>query len=183
MRDSDVLQEISKAFDACGHLDYGERISMEEHMLQTAWLAEQDGADDRTVVASLLHDYGHLVCNLPNNTFEKGADNYHEDAGAEAMASWFDDDIVSAVRLHVAAKRYLCAANPAYVDKLSDASILTLDIQGGMMSEAEMRVFESDPAHKMAIRVRVYDDRGKYPQMERPALEYYFPKIVACLKP
>jgi predicted HD phosphohydrolase len=182
MNDNDVLQQISTAFEACGHLDYGERISMEEHMLQTAWIAERDGADIRTVVASLLHDYGHLVCNMPNNTFEQGDDNFHEDIGADAMSAWFDDDIVSAVRLHVAAKRYLCAANPGYFDKLSKASKVTLVIQGGPMSDGEMRAFESNPAHKLAIRVRVYDDQGKDPQLERPGLEHYFPKIVDCLK-
>ena len=174
-----ILEEIVNAFSTCGHLDYGENISMQEHMLQAACLADKDGAGDRLIVATLLHDYGHLICNMPNNTFSEGKDNFHEDVGADAIRAWFDDDIVNAVGLHVAAKRYLCAANVDYFDKLSEASKVTLAIQGGPMSDAEMWKFRERTGYKMAIRVRTYDDRGKSPDMERPDLEYYLPKIRA----
>jgi len=181
-RDADnCIAEILHAFATCGHLDYGENISMQEHMLQTACLAEKDGADDKVVVAALLHDYGHLICNMPNNTFSEGKDNFHEEVGADAIREWFDDDIVNAVALHVAAKRYLCAANPGYIDKLSEASKVTLDVQGGPMNEPEMHEFRRQPGYKMAIRVRVYDDLGKLPDMARPELDYYLPKIRSCL--
>jgi len=177
----EIIEEILAAFAACGHLDYGESISMQEHMLQSAFLAESKGEDDAVVVATLLHDYGHLVCNMPNNTFEEGIDNYHEDAGADALQDWFGDEIVGAVRLHVAAKRYLCAATPAYRDKLSPASITTLAVQGGPMDEQEMAEFRKLAGHRMALKVRVYDDLGKEKQMERPELEHYIPKLVACM--
>ena len=176
-----AVQEIADAFAACGHLDYGESISVQEHMLQTAYLAEKDGANDELIVAALLHDYGHLICNMPNNTFSVGENNYHEEIGANAISGWFNEDIVNAVRLHVNAKRYLCAANPKYMEKLSEASKITLTIQGGPMNIAERREFEQREGHKMALRVRVYDDQGKLPEMERPDLDHYFPKIRACL--
>lgn len=177
----EFIAGIIDAFATCGHLDYGEGISMQEHMLQTAFLAEKDGADDRLIVAALLHDYGHLICNMPNNIFSDGNDNFHEDVGADAIRGWFDDDIVNAVGLHVAAKRYLCAANPGYFNKLSEASEVTLAIQGGPMNDSEMRSFKEQPGHKMAIRVRIYDDLGKLPEMERPDLDHYMPKIRNCL--
>jgi len=181
-RQADVtVNEILAAFAANGHLDYGENMSMQEHMLQTAHIAEQDGADARLIVAALLHDFGHLVCNMPNDTFLDGHDNHHEEIGADALAKWFDEDIVNAVRLHVAAKRYLCGSNPAYFDKLSDASKLTLEIQGGPMNDAEIQAFRSQPGHEMAVRVRVYDDQGKVQDMERPELGHYLPAIRKCL--
>ena len=177
-----IVGEIKGAFATCGHLDYGENINMQEHMLQTACLAESEGADDRLIVAALLHDYGHLICNMPNNTFAAGADNYHERIGAEAMSGWFDEDIVNAVRMHVDAKRYLCARNPKYMENLSAASRLTLAVQGGPMNEEEMREFELDKGHRMALRVRIYDDLGKRSAMKRPELDHYLPKIRACLR-
>ena len=177
-----IVEQILDAFAKCGHLDYGENLSLEEHMLQTAYLADENGEDDKVIVAALLHDFGHLVCNMPNNTFEEGNDNYHEELGANALQDWFDDDIVEAVRLHVDAKRYLCAANPKYKDKLSEASITTLAIQGGPMSKREMLAFRQKKGHRMAIRIRVYDDLGKMPEMRRPELEYYVPKIRNCLQ-
>ena len=177
-----IIAEITGAFAAWGHLDYGESISMREHMLQSAYFAELDGADDRLIVAALLHDFGHLICNLPTTTFAKGVDNGHEDVGADALAAWFDHDIVAAVRLHVAAKRYLCAANPAYREQLSPASIVTLKVQGGPMTDNEMRSFEQQAGHEMALRIRIYDDRGKLAELERPGLEHYLPMLRACLK-
>ena len=169
----EIVEEIFAAFAVSGHMDYGENISMQEHMLQAACVAEQKGEDDAVIVATLLHDYGHLVCNMPNNTFLDGVNNFHEEAGANALERWFGEDIVGAVRLHVDAKRYLCAATPDYMDKLSAASITTLEVQGGPMNEDEMAAFREKPGHKLALKVRVYDDMGKEPQMERPELEHY----------
>ena len=181
MTSDKIVEQILDAFATCGHLDYGENISMKEHMLQTAFLADKNGEENNVVVAALLHDYGHLICNMPNNTFEEGSDNYHEELGAAALQEWFEDDIVDAVRLHVDAKRYLCGANPGYKDKLSDASIKTLAIQGGPMNRQEMFEFRQKKGHKIATRIRVYDDQGKLPEMQRPELEYYIPKIMECL--
>ena len=181
MSPDEIIEEILAAFAASGHLDYGENISIQEHMLQAAFIAESKGEDDAVVVATLLHDYGHLVCNMPNNTFEDGIDNYHEEVGAKALENWFDEDIVGAVRLHVDAKRYLCAATPGYRDKLSPASITTLEVQGGPMNEDEMAAFREQKGHHLALKVRVYDDLGKEPQMERPELEHYVPQLRACI--
>ncbi len=181
MTADEIVEQIVDAFAKCGHLDYGENISMKEHMLQTAFLADENDEENNVVVAALLHDFGHLICNMPNNTFEEGSDNYHEELGAKALQDWFEDDIVDAVRLHVDAKRYLCAANPKYKDKLSKASITTMAIQGGPMNKREMLAFRRKKGHRIAIRIRAYDDLGKMPEMQRPGLNYYLPKIKKCL--
>jgi len=176
-----IIEEILSAFESGGDLDYGENISMREHMLQTACLAEQGGNDERTIVAALLHDYGHLVCNQPNDIFFEGSDNFHETLGARALEGRFDEEIVGAVRLHVDAKRYLCAANSKYRTKLSDASIMTLAVQGGPMNSEEMARFREQTGYKMALTIRVYDDLGKEPRMQRPELLYYVPMLRRCL--
>jgi len=176
-----AIEEILNAYEACGDLDYGENISMREHMLQTACLAERGGHDERVIVAALLHDYGHLVCNQPNNIFSEGNDNFHESIGARALGQWFDKEIVGAVRLHVDAKRYLCGKNPKYLTKLSEASITTLAVQGGPMNSEEMLGFREQAGYKMALTVRVYDDLGKEPTMSRPELEHYVPMLRRCL--
>jgi len=176
-----IISEILGAYETGGDLDYGENFSMREHMLQTACLAERDGRDERVIVAALLHDYGHLVCNQPNNIFSEGSDNFHETLGARALENWFDEEIVGAVRLHVDAKRYLCATNPKYIAKLSDASIMTLEVQGGPMNREEMVRFREHAGYKMALTIRVYDDLGKEPKMSRPELEHYVPMLRRCL--
>ena len=177
----EIVEEILAAFAACGHMDYGENISMQEHMLQAACIAEQKGEDNAVIVATLLHDYGHLVCNMPNNTFLDGVNNYHEEVGAKALEQWFGEEIVGAVRLHVDAKRYLCAATPTYMDKLSAASITTLEVQGGPMNDEEMAAFREKSGHQIALKVRVYDDMGKEPQMQRPDLVHYVPMLKSAL--
>ena len=176
-----VIEEILGAYETGGDLDYGENISMREHMLQTAHLAEQGGGEERLVVAALLHDYGHLVCDQPNNVFAEGRDNFHEIVGALALENWFDEEIVGAIRLHVDAKRYLCAATPKYMTKLSAASITTLGVQGGPMNREEMVEFRELIGYKMALQIRIYDDLGKEPRMLRPELPYYVPMLRRCL--
>ena len=176
-----IIEEILGAYETHGDLDYGENISMREHMLQTACLAETDGNDERNIVAALLHDYGHLVCDQPNDIFSEGNDNFHEVIGARALQNWFDEEIIGAIRLHVDAKRYLCGANPKYLGKLSDASITTLAVQGGPMNHDEMAEFREQVGYKMALTVRVYDDQGKQPIMLRPELPHYVPMLRRCL--
>jgi predicted HD phosphohydrolase len=176
-----VIEEILGAYETGGDLDYGENISMREHMLQTACLAEQDGNEERIIIAALLHDYGHLVCQQPNDIFAEGGDNFHQVLGARALENWFDEEIVGAVRLHVDAKRYLCAANNNYLARLSDASITTLGVQGAPMNNEEMIEFRKHAGYKMALTIRVYDDLGKVPGMPRPELEYYLPMLARIL--
>ena len=102
-------------------------------------------------------------------------------AALDLLEIRFAEDIVNAVRLHVAAKRYLCGSKPAYFDKLSEASKMTLEIQGGPMTDEEIFAFRNQPGHEMAVQVRVYDDRGKVNGMERPELDHYVPMIRRCL--
>ena len=180
---TDVIEKIRGAFARNGHRTYGEHIDMREHMLQAAFHAESKGADPELITAALLHDYGHLLGDLPEDAAGHGIDGCHEQLGAGALAAWFPDRIVDAVRLHVAAKRYLCGRNPAYLDRLTPASLDTLRLQGGPMDADEMTEFDAHPARDDAVAVRVYDDLGKEPQLEHPDLDHYLEIARGCILP
>ena len=153
---------ILRLFADQGAREYmGERVTMSQHMEQTAACAVADGAADNLVIAALLHDIGHFIGEHPIDALENGIDNTHEAVGADYLSRHFPDSVSEPVRLHVAAKRYLCATDPAYFERLSPASVNSLNVQGGPMSDAEVADFEANPFHEDAVRLRRYDDDGK----------------------
>ncbi len=134
---------------------------MSEHMLQGAWLAERDGASDELVAAALLHDIGHYCGEFGAYSPDDVADRHHDATGGEILKPFFPPMISECVRLHVAAKRYLCATDRGYFERLSAASVHSLSLQGGPMSPPEVAAFESNPFHAEAVKVRKWDDGGK----------------------
>ena len=183
MSDPTVIDDIFRHFGERGHLDYGESISVAEHMLQTACFAERDEAPPLLVAAALLHDYGHLVHGLPEDIADRGIDGTHEEAGARSLEEHFVAAVTEPTRLHVAAKRYLCAVEPDYLQTLSPASIKSLKLQGGPYTPTEVEEFEAGPHGADAVRLRRYDDMGKVPGMETPDLEHFRPVLDAGLRP
>jgi phosphonate degradation associated HDIG domain protein len=170
---SDVISTIFERFESFGAAAYvGEPVTLTEHMLQTAAAAEREGADDHLVAAALLHDFGHLVA-ADESAAERGIDTEHEHLGWTYLADHFPPSVIEPVRMHVAAKRYLCAVDPAYLDVLSPASRLSLELQGGPMDEAEVAEFETSPHAEDACRLRRYDDEAKEPGLETPPLSHY----------
>ena len=157
-----IVPFLADIFARRGGEEYlGEAVTMAEHMLQAASLAEREGAPDELVVAALLHDIGHFAGEFGAYSPEDTQDRHHEDSGAEVLDRFFPPVVTECVRLHVAAKRYLCATDPAYFETLSPASVHTLELQGGPMSEPEIAAFEANPYHREAVRVRIWDDGGK----------------------
>jgi len=152
---------------------FGERVSMAEHGLQAAHFAQVQGAPETLVVAALLHDIGHLLESVPDEIEEWTRDARHEESGARWLAQHFDAAICEPVRLHVPAKRYLCAIDAGYFARLSSASVHTLKLQGGPMSQHEVARFESEPFWQDAIRVRHWDDQGKVAGLQTPPLHAY----------
>jgi phosphonate degradation associated HDIG domain protein len=140
---------------------FGERVSMTEHGLQAAHFAQAEGAPETLVVAALLHDIGHLLEAVPDAIEEWTLDARHEELGARWLARHFDAAVAEPVRLHVPAKRYLCATDASYLSRLSSASVHTLKLQGGPMSAAEALQFEAQPFWREALRLRHWDDQGK----------------------
>ena len=157
-----VVEFILDLFARQGATEYmGEAVTMSQHMEQTAACAIADHAEDDLVIAALLHDIGHFIGEHPIDALEKGDDNYHEEVGADYLQKHFAPSISEPVRLHVAAKRYLCATDADYLGRLSDASINSLNVQGGPMNAAEIATFEANPHHRAAVKLRRYDDDGK----------------------
>jgi gamma-butyrobetaine dioxygenase len=141
---------------------YDEAVTELEHALQAAALAIADGAPDHLVAAALLHDVGHLVSDDNVTIDEQLSEDFeHERVGARHLARWFGPDVTAPVALHVAAKRYLCAVEPGYLDGLSPSSVRSLALQGGPMSTAEVDRFERLAHHREATLVRRWDDRAK----------------------
>ncbi len=130
-------------------------------------------------MAALVHDIGHLVENTPEDIADHGIDARHEELGEQWLKGRFGPEIFEPVRLHVAAKRYLCATDPAYLEKLSPASVQSLRLQGGSMSAEEASAFESNPFFREAVRLRLWDDNAKVEGLVTPQLESYRPLIEA----
>jgi phosphonate degradation associated HDIG domain protein len=169
-----VADEIVAIFQMSGSAAYfGESVSMLEHALQAAHFAAVSGAPPELVLAALLHDIGHLVEEVPDDIAEWTTDAQHEKVGSLWLRHRFQPEVSEPVRLHVPAKRYLLATDPAYLAKLSPASVLTLKLQGGPMTPDESALFESERFHKEAVRVRQWDDQGKVVGLQTPGLEHY----------
>jgi [1-hydroxy-2-(trimethylamino)ethyl]phosphonate dioxygenase len=173
-----IVDFLGSIFDRRGGEEYlGEPVTMGEHMLQGATIAEQNGQPEEIIVAALLHDIGHFTSEFGTFTMDDTEDRHHEDAGGEVLERFFPTVITDCVRYHVAAKRYLCATRPEYLSLLSEASVHSLNLQGGPMQPDEVAVFESNPNLEKIVAVRYLDDAGKHPQMETPDFWHFAPMV------
>lgn len=169
-----IVDEIIELFARRGgEVYFGEPVSQLEHALQTAFQAEQEGAPDTLIAATLLHDIGHLLHKLPEDIADRGVDGRHEQVGAMWLARYFPAAVTEPIRLHVAAKRYLCAVDGGYRCGLSATSIRSLALQGGPMSEKEIREFEASPYAREAALLRQWDDLAKVAGSKAPGLPQY----------
>lgn len=173
-----IVAFIGDIFERCGDEEYlGEPVTMAQHMLQGATIAEQNGQDEEIIVGALLHDIGHFTSEFGTFSMEDTEDRFHEEAGAKVLEEFFPSVITDCVRYHVAAKRYLCAAKPEYFNRLSEASIHSLNLQGGPMSAEEVAEFEKNPNLKKIVQVRYLDEAGKRADMETPDFWHFAPMV------
>jgi gamma-butyrobetaine dioxygenase len=171
-RRSAALDELEHLFEGEGAGEYlGEAVTMAEHMLQAGALAEAAGAPAHLVAASLLHDVGHF--NGSGLKLMQGQDNRHSHTGADWLAQWFGPEVTEPIKLHVAAKRYLCAVEPEYRAGLSEASEYTLQVQGGPMTPDEAAAFAAHPGAEDAVAVRRWDDQAKVAGAPAPAFAHF----------
>lgn len=178
MSEPGVLAALFEAYREYGRRAYlGEPVTITEHMLQTARLAEQDGAPPALIAAALLHDVAYLLRRPAGPGADPEVDRGHAEIGAAFLARHFPPAVAEPVRLHVAAKRYLCTVEPAYRAALSPASIRTLAVQGGPYGPEEATRFEASPYAADAVRVRRYDDRAKVAGVPTPDPEHYRPLL------
>ena len=168
------VDDLLHRLETLGQGAYGlSDVSQLEHALQSAALAAERGLGDGLTVAALFHDVGHLIDAQDVDLASQGIDDGHEDASAALLAPLFGPAVAEPVRLHVAAKRYLCAVEPAYMGRLSRDSVRSLALQGGVMAPAEIGDFERNPHHGMAVALRRIDDEAKVPGLEVPPISAY----------
>ena len=155
-------------------------INQRAHALQAAWLAEQAGHGAALITACLLRDVGHLVHDLGHDPAAEGIDDRHEQLGHDWLTRWFGPEVTEPVRLHVAAKRYLCATETDYFMKLSRDSVRSLALQGGPMSEAEVVEYRANPHAAAATAPRRFDEMAKVKDLATPPVAHFLPHVAAC---
>ena len=183
-----TLDDIETLFVQRGGEQYsGEPVTQLEHALQAALLAEQEGADDALVTAAFLHDLGHLLHDLSQDLGGSptvhGVDDVHQYRALPFLRGVFDDAVLDAIKLHVDAKRYLCATRAEYFGKLSEDSVRSLALQGGIFSADEAACFIALPGARDAVRLRVWDDLAKTEGLPTPPLAHYMARARACALP
>ena len=170
-----TVDSLIKLLEGCAAEMYGgEAVTQLAHALQAAELAIGEGADEALVCAALLHDVGHLLAKKG-----AGADDRHEQIGAGLLAPLFGRAVTEPIRLHVMAKRYLCAVEPAYFATLSRASVRSLAVQGGPFQAADATAFAALTHAEDAVRLRRWDDRAKDPSVRTRPLESVLPLLEA----
>lgn len=182
-----VCRAILNLYDTYGSAGYGdqihEAITQTEHAVQAAYMAKAAGSDDEVIIAALLHDVGHLRAFQLGTIERMGPDGNcgakrHEHIGADYLKELgLPDRVCTLVRRHVDAKRYLTYSQPNYINKLSDASRLTLIDQGGPMSKEEAEAFDLDPMKKTILLMRTWDEKAKQQDWKVPGMAEYLPLI------
>ena len=177
------VDEVMALYDEFADHRYDETVSQLDHGLQCAALARRDGAPDALVVAALLHDVGHLLHLRDGGRGPVPEDLHHEDRGADYLAGVFGPEVTEPVRLHVRAKRYLVAVEPELLDRLSPASVSSLERQGGPLRGSELDDFRAERAHADAVALRRWDDAGKVEDLTVPPFEDYADLLRSRVRP
>lgn len=169
------VDEVTDLYERWGSHRYDEALSQTEHAVQTAALAAHDGASDQLVVAALLHDVGHLLdlAASGDSWVPSGEDLHHEASGSRYLSRLFPPGVTAPIALHVRAKRYRAAVDPAYLATLSDGSVASLAKQGGPMTAEEIESFEANPSYRDAVALRGWDDGGKIDGLDVAPFEHY----------
>ena len=155
-----IIEKIISSYLNNKSLYIGEKVTMSEHMIQTAMLAEKNNSSSNLVCSSLLHDYGHFILENPNKLVSKNKDGKHEEIGFNFLKKYFINDVIGPIKYHVEAKKYL-ARNKKYYALLSDASKISLKLRGGVMSEKEAKKFEVNEFFENSIKLRKFDEVAK----------------------
>ena len=171
-----ILDKIISNFKNNKSLYIGEKITISEHMIQSAMLAEKAKCNDNLVCSCLLHDYGHFIIEDPDSLVRNNKDGEHESIGYEYLKTFFNKEIVEPIKYHVIAKRYL-ARRKKYFNFLSEASKISLKLQGGPLNNKESKEFEKKEYFKSAVLVRKFDEAAKKTDIKIKSIDDYKPLL------
>ena len=166
-----------------GESYFGEPVTVLEHCLEAAHFAREANNSPTLIASALLHDIGHLLHHESEDVAEQGIDTRHEELADQFLSAHLPPSVTEPIRLHVAAKRYLCFADTAYLEALSPSSVLSLGLQGGPMSQEEAAVFLAGPFAQEAIALRHWDDEAKIPALPVAPADSYLPLLKALWVP
>jgi predicted HD phosphohydrolase len=167
-----IIDKIISNFTNNKSLYIGEKITISEHMIQTAMIAEKAKCNDDLICSCLLHDYGHFIIEDPDELVKNNKDGNHESIGFEYLKNFFKEQVVEPIKYHVLAKRYL-ARNKKYYNHLSDASKISLKLQGGILNKKESNQFEKISYFKSAIKLRKFDELAKKTNIKIKSINDY----------
>ena len=175
-----VVDKIISNFINNKSLYIGEKVTMSEHMIQTAMLAEKTNSTNSLVCSSLLHDYGHFILKNPDDLVDKNKDGKHEDVGYNFLKKYFVKDVIGPIKYHVKAKKYL-ARDSKYYTLLSEASKISLKLQGGIMNDKDAKKFESNEFFKNSIKLRKFDEEAKKKGLKIKSINEYKNLLISKL--
>ena len=175
-----IIDQIISSYLNNKSLYIGEKVTISEHMIQTAMLAEKANCSSNLICSSLLHDYGHFISKNPDDLVNKKKDGKHEDLGFKFLNKYFIKDVVGPIKYHVKAKKYL-ARDKKYYNTLSEASKISLKLQGGVMSNNEAKEFESNEFFESSIKLRKFDENAKKVGLKIKSINEYKNLLAAKL--
>ena len=164
-----IIDKIISNFINNKSLYIGEKVTISEHMIQTAMIAEKVKSSNSLICSCLLHDYGHFILEDPDKLLRKKIDGKHEDIGYEYLKKFFKKDVVEPIKYHVLAKRYL-AKKKKYFNSLSEAAKISLKLQGGVLNKKESKEFEKKDFFKQTIKLRKFDEIAKRTDMKMKSI-------------
>ena len=175
-----IIQKIISNFRNNKTLYIGEKVTISEHMIQSAMNAEKAKSNKSLICSSLLHDYGHFILEDPNELVKKKLDGKHEDIGYEYLKKFFKKEVVEPIKHHVLAKRYL-ARNKKYFNYLTEASKVSLKLQGGILNKKQSSIFEKKNYFKNAIKLRKFDEAAKKTNIKIKSIDDYKTLLISQL--
>ena len=167
-----IIDQIIDNYSNNKSLYIGEKITISEHMIQSAMIAENAKSSSNLICSCLLHDYGHFILEDPDKLVRKKIDGKHEEIGYEYLKKFFKKEVVEPIKYHVVAKRYL-AKDKKYYNSLSDASKISLKLQGGVLNKKESKEFEKKDFFKNSIKLRKFDEVAKRTDIKMKSIIEY----------
>ena len=175
-----IVDQIISSYLNNKSLYIGEKVTMSEHMIQTAMIAEKNKSSSNLICSSLLHDYGHFILENPDNLVNINKDGHHEDIGFDFLKKYFVHEVIGPIKYHVKAKRYL-ARKKSYYKILSEASKISLKLQGGVMNNEEAKQFEKNNFFQNSIKLRKFDEVAKIAGLKIKSISEYKDLITSKL--